>query len=65
MCNEPSTARCVWWQLGQDSDLWRTDCHEEFFLASDTPEDNGMKFCCFCGKPLVGVPDVVADSEGE
>jgi len=33
-------------------EVWETDCGEIFVLNEGTPEDNDMKFCSFCGKPL-------------
>lgn len=45
---------CVWSQDGAyDSDgNWNTSCGEIFTFIDDTPKGNGMKFCCYCGKPL-------------
>ena len=36
-----------------DSNTWETDCGHSFWLEYDTPEDNGMNFCCYCGKKLI------------
>jgi len=33
---------------------WHTECGESFSLDEGTPKDNGMKYCCYCGKKLVG-----------
>ena len=54
---------CLWtpdegWEYG----CWSTACGEEFYLEVDAPEDNGMRFCCYCGKPLVQ-PKVEQKSE--
>lgn len=40
---------CVWTESGEG---WVTDCGQIFVVTVDTPAENGMKFCCFCGKPL-------------
>ena len=41
---------CKW---VQNSDgWWQTDCKNGFVVNDGTPEENGMKFCCYCGKPL-------------
>ena len=44
--------KCNWVQHDIDSDGWSADCNNDFTLNDGTPEDNSMKFCCFCGKPL-------------
>ena len=47
--------KCVW---QQDADpevfpnLWRTECGYPFWLDSDKPSDNHMKYCCYCGKEI-------------
>lgn len=50
---------CSWMQDGDhDSDMWAAGCgrHRYFTLNEGTPSENGMKHCCYCGKPLVEVP---------
>jgi hypothetical protein len=50
---------CHWYQDGdEDSDKWAASCgrHRYFQLNDGTPTDNHMKYCCYCGKPLVEVP---------
>lgn len=42
---------CHWDE--DDTGVWATDCRHEFEINEGTPDDNGMKFCCYCGKPLV------------
>jgi len=32
---------------------WHTECGESFDLNEGTPKDNGMKYCCYCGKKLM------------
>ena len=44
---------CTWHGDGDGSDCWETDCHNAFRLEEGSPADNGMKFCCYCGRPLV------------
>jgi len=47
---------CTWVQDDDNSDAWGTQCRRMFLLIDGTPEDNRMKFCCYCGKPLVEQP---------
>lgn len=43
-------AKCVW---AEDMDgNWDTSCHHTFVFTQGGPDDNGMKFCCFCGLRL-------------
>jgi len=42
---------CCEWQ--EDSNgLWDTDCGHIFEIYDGAPSDNGMKFCCYCGREL-------------
>jgi hypothetical protein len=43
---------CTWFNPFE-SDAYFTDCGNGFTLIDGTPSDNSMKFCCFCGKPIV------------
>jgi hypothetical protein len=48
---EPDT--CTWYQDGDsDSGMYGTSCRRYFDLNDGTPEDNKMKWCCYCGKKL-------------
>ena len=41
---------CSW---SQDEDgNWTTGCGGMFIVTEGTPLENGMKFCCYCGKAL-------------
>ena len=53
---------CTWSQWAEYEDTYSTECGNDFELTSGTLEKNDMKFCCFCGKPLV-VQYVVGDDE--
>lgn len=46
------------WHEEYDDGTWQTDCRGDFTIIEGTPEENRMKFCCYCGKPLVGHPYV-------
>ena len=48
---EPDT--CTWQQDGDNtSGAYGTSCRHYFHLEDGTPEDNRMKWCCYCGKRL-------------
>ncbi len=40
---------CIW---SSDEETWGTSCGHCFTLNDGTPTDNGMKYCCYCGKTL-------------
>ena len=48
--------KCEWSEVsdyyGGPTGLWETTCGECFELYNGTPDDNGMKFCHYCGKEL-------------
>ena len=49
---EPDT--CTWCQDGDsDSSMYQTSCRQYFDVTDGTPEDNKMRWCCYCGKRLV------------
>ena len=44
---------CSWIQEDDpEINLWRTSCHNTFYLDADKPSDNHMKYCCYCGKKI-------------
>ena len=43
--------RCVW-REESNQDYWDTSCNNQFVLIGGTPEDNGMKYCPYCGKEI-------------
>lgn len=47
---------CNWDQDDEGENGWSTSCGHRFFLEEGPPSDNGMKFCCFCGNPLIERP---------
>ena len=44
---------CVWRDDGEGN--WETDCGKIFvFVFIDgNPIDNGMRYCCYCGRRLI------------
>lgn len=44
---------CIWSKEEFDEyNMWNTECGESFCLETDTPKENKMKYCCYCGKEL-------------
>lgn len=41
---------CAWTE--DEDGNWDTDCGDKFVFTESGPTDNGMRFCCYCGKPL-------------
>lgn len=56
---------CNWNQEDDDWGSYETDCGQSFNLTDGTPDDNNLKFCCFCGKALVGHPFVWEDDDDD
>lgn len=55
---------CQWFEDG-DGGPWETKCGHHFEIIEGTPSENSMRYCCFCGKPLVEVPyDEAEDGDG-
>lgn len=58
---------CIWGQYSYDDvdcSIWHPDCGDRLFCFNDGgPVDNEMKFCCYCGKPLIEKPHITEDSE--
>ncbi|MDD5084168.1 MAG: hypothetical protein PHT88_04575 [Candidatus Moranbacteria bacterium] len=48
---------CCWRQEDdwENADVYNTACGDSFCLVEATPEANGMRFCCYCGKPLIQI----------
>jgi hypothetical protein len=44
---------CCWKDNGDGG--WGTDCNDIWIFETGTPNDNGAKFCIFCGRPLIQV----------
>ena len=48
------TNECAW---REEEGVWSTDCNHAFEIFDGTPEENDMKFCCYCGKKIVQFPE--------
>ena len=53
MADTGKAESCIWSQEDEASEGWETDCGHNFELNDGTPEENNMKFCCYCGKLLI------------
>jgi hypothetical protein len=42
------------WTVDDDCGAYDTRCGGKFLITEGTPRENGMKFCCYCGKKLEG-----------
>lgn len=58
-------AFCVWHNDPETDNSWDTDCRQLFEIYEGTPSDNGMAFCCYCGKPIRESIDNARRIEGE
>ena len=53
---------CDWNREQKDSEVWTTSCNQIFCLNDGaTPWQNGMKYCCFCGKPFTLTANTAVD----
>ncbi len=43
---------CDWTLDDRHGNKWDTTCGNAFQLETDGPKENGMKFCCYCGRRL-------------
>jgi hypothetical protein len=41
---------CVWEYQGEG--VWDTECGDSFIILEDTPHENNMEYCPFCGREL-------------
>lgn len=53
--SEVTDLACRW---GEDEGgIWNSECGELFQFDCDGPEENGFKFCPYCGKEMCEVND--------
>lgn len=46
-----SVAECEW--VADEDGIYHTTCQNSFVLNCDSPSENDMKFCCYCGGKLI------------
>ena len=56
------------WKYDEDMSAWETDCGQAWCLSNDgTLEENGVRFCHYCGRPIMAVaadvPEVEEDED--
>lgn len=50
MMNTPTTETCAW--VETEDGQWETECMEIFEFNDGTPDENGFKFCPYCGTKI-------------
>ena len=43
------TCKCLW---KKEEACWSTDCGRKFTVNDGSPWENGMVYCCFCGRVI-------------
>jgi len=56
-----SDTGCVWQVADAEYSHWETGCNNAFIIIDGTAYENGMRFCCYCGKPLIEVVEVESE----
>lgn len=58
-------APCRWTQDDDGAAVWTASCQGNlcFEFNDGGPTENNMKFCCYCGHPLLPVPYVPPPEE--
>ncbi len=46
---------CTWAEDEDADGSWFASCGGSWVFNDGNPDDNDMKFCCFCGLPLKAV----------
>lgn len=44
------------WTEESEGIAWATGCGHLFDVNDGTPKQNGMNYCCFCGRSLIQTP---------
>jgi len=52
-----NTRGVCFWREDCDDEMWSTECGEGAAIE-DTPAENGMRYCCFCGRALVQLQEL-------
>jgi hypothetical protein len=42
----------LWSRFSSDPEYWSTSCDNAWYFIDGTPEENRVKYCPFCGKPI-------------
>jgi hypothetical protein len=54
---EKEVPYCTWtWEeegtTWEEEGAWNTSCANQFVVNNGTPSENGMVYCCYCGRKL-------------
>jgi hypothetical protein len=49
--SEKESMACTWAE--NEDGYYDTECDNTFILTEGTPDQNNMRFCTYCGRPLV------------
>lgn len=41
------------WTYDSNNGLYETSCDKSFIIIDGYPFENDMKYCCYCGKPIM------------
>lgn len=63
--DQPAAESGCRWTQSEEGAEWQSGCGLVWWFEDDGPTENGAKFCCGCGKPLVAVPFVALPVCGE
>lgn len=55
MSVQPKRKRHCRWTYDEDIDAWETECGDTFCFIMGGPAENNVRFCHYCGKPLLVV----------
>ena len=53
---DTDSTNCNWNQYDDEYGSYETDCGHGYVINEGSPTENGMKFCPFCGRTLLGHP---------
>lgn len=59
-----SRRTCKWTLDDTHGNKWDTECGHAFEFTTDGPEENGARFCQYCGGRLVTVAPAVDGPDG-
>jgi len=56
---------CEWRQsdLWDTPDVWETECGNMFYFGDGKPLEDGIDYCCYCGKKIVRVDAKIEDDD--
>lgn len=53
---QPAAQKSCAWTETDGGEGWATACGELHVILAGTPPENGYRYCCYCGQPLVAQP---------